>query len=141
MLYPCEITCTISWQFTETSGEKIMKYILILLLLSLPSTLFAADKWDTTDKVLVSTMWTARMIDMKQTMYIYDSPKYEEIGPVMKHLGEDAVVPWFVGTAIIFHYVAHILPDKWRTPFLVGANIGSWLQVIHNRQAGITINF
>lgn len=113
---------------------------IIVLLLSGNSTL-AADKWNTTDKVLVTAMWTARMIDMKQTLYIYDSHLYEENGPVMKKIGEDGVVPWFVGTAIVFHYVAHILPGKWRTPFLVGVNIGSWAPVIHNRRAGITILF
>ena len=92
--------------------NKIIISIIILLLSG--STSFAADKWNTTDKALAAGMWSARMIDMAQTIEIYDNPSYEEAGPVVKRIGEDGVVPFFIGTAIVMHYTAYILPDKWR---------------------------
>jgi len=119
-----------------------MKQLAIsVIFLLLTSPVFAADKWDTTDKILVTAMWTARLADMSQTIEIYDNPAYYETGPIMKELGEDAIVPFFVVTAGVMHYVAHVLPDRWRTPFLVGANIGSWIPVINNRRIGVKFSF
>ena len=117
-----------------------MKYIICLSLLLTTTPVFAGDEWSTTDKVLVTALWTARMTDMLQTIEIYDNPDYDESGPVMKRIGEDGVVPFFVGTTILMHYAAHKLP-AFRTPILLGATVGSLIPVIHNRNMGIKIRF
>lgn len=119
-----------------------MKYILICLLL-LSSSCFAADKWSDGDVYREVAYQTIQVIDWRQTLTIAKHPNsFSELNPLLdKHPTEFAVNRYFVISSITHAIIANYLPSKWRPTFqyiTIGVEVTA---VANNFKLGIAVDF
>ena len=124
--------------------------MLKFLLLSLLSfSAYAADDWDTTDKVLGATALTFELADLGQTISIShschdnDTPLvYSELNPILGTCPKvSSVVQYFAASILVSGLIADALPSNYRKAFLTGAILFEFDMVEHNYRGGISIKF
>jgi len=128
-----------------------------LVCLLLLSTARAAERWDTTDKVLGATALAFTVADWAQTRYIAQNPcinagggtdcadPYREAGLARHFIGEHPstgqVDRYFAGTLVVWSLAAHYLPSAYRKWFLAGITVYELRVVAHNRSIGLRMEF
>lgn len=121
-----------------------MKQSLLLLILfcASPAVVFAFDKWDKEDVILLSVSTLLSAADWRQTRVIADSDEYWETNPILgKYPTRQEVDNYFFFAELFKISIAHILPQKHRRYWLmfwIGAEAAL---VHHNYQMGIRMEF
>ena len=128
-----------------------------LVCLLLLSTARAAERWDTTDKVLGATALAFTVADWAQTRYIAQNPcinagggtdcadPYREVGLARRFIGEHPttgqVDRYFAGAIAVSALAAHYLPSTYRKGFLGGITLIELSVVARNRSIGLRMEF
>ena len=123
---------------------KLSKLSIIILLF--PSILYAQDKWDTPEKILTSTLITTRIIDCRQTNYIFDHlEKYYETNMIINKgvdkIGKIFIPIYFTSYTIFDLHIANKLSSKHRKTYLGVINLISIGYISNNFSIGIKLQF
>jgi len=130
------------------------KLLIVLLIIVLPSVSFAFDfkdnkiyafthteKWDKTDKVLLTAYITTEIIDCLQTREILSNPQFHEKNPILKNYSKTEATIYFTLCSFGGYYIADHLNPKPRKIFLTILTTFQIRTINNNRQLGVHFRF
>lgn len=121
-----------------------MKYLVIILLLILPSITHACKQWDSRNTQLEVSYQIVHFLDYLQTSEIVENDSYYELNPVLgKYPSQANVNQWFATMSVAHYAISCYLPDKIRVPWQGITLVSTGLLVYHNAHIGLIfqINF
>jgi len=109
----------------------VKKLFLVLVLIMV---LLCNCSWKPRDQGLFASYTAFNAIDIMQTREIFSNPDYYEVNPT---LTKENHIPLMVGTNLLLYFIIDLLPDKYRTYFLVPAVLFKGGLIYHNYNMGI----
>ena len=96
---------------------KSIMLIIMLTILMIPVTGFAAEDWNKEEKLKEAAWMVLHAVDWRQTAYAMDRPdEYEELNPILcKHPSEGRLNMFILTTAIGHYLITNYIPKKHRS--------------------------
>lgn len=116
---------------------------MVLLLVLLPSCLWASDDWNRTDVMFEATYLTLHVVDWGQTLNIVSrDDKYHERNIILgKHPSRGDVNTYFAVTALLHVALANYLDRPARNYFQIGTIALEAAVIGNNYQIGLKTSF
>jgi len=115
----------------------------LLIIICLPISAQAADKWTKAEIGLQTLSTSLQIIDWGQTLDIADKPdQYSEINPIVgEHPSRGRVNTYFAVSVLSNILIAHLLPSTWRKVWLGSRIAVSGYLINKSYGIGLRINF
>ena len=121
-----------------------MKYLVIIILLILPSITHACNQWTKQNTGLETAYQITHFLDYLQTSEIVRNDKYYELNPVLgKYPSQVSVNEWFATMSVAHYSISCYLPANYRKSWQGITLLMQGLLVFSNASKGLIfqINF
>lgn len=121
---------------------NLLKYIIPLYIVMIPSSCIAFDEWDDIEIAMETAFVALTVVDWGQTLDIADDRTYHEHNPILgNHPDRERVNAWFATSLVVQPLIAHVLPHSWRKAW-IGSGIGLEIGCVgRNHRIGLKMNF
>ncbi len=118
--------------------SRSLFYLVVALLLLLPTTALAGEPWTAADEGLYATFLVFQYADYRQTRQIVVDPDHYELNPVLgENPSQGQVDTYFAATTIGHYLIADALKPRNRKLFIIITTIAGVVVVNQNYQFGI----
>jgi hypothetical protein len=120
-----------------------MVYRVIIIIAILCQTSFAyAGSWDKQNTQLHIPYTALMVIDLGQTLYVVDSPKYKEDNQFIgQQPTREDVYTYFIATYILTTVLFYILPPEMSHTMQISSIVVEFAMVRNNKTIGVGIKF
>jgi hypothetical protein len=126
-----------------------MKKLLIIILILIPSNLFAADwfTWDKENTYLHVPLTALYVADLGQTLWAHDNywekgtPKHEQNKVLGKYPSRGEIYTYFAASYALNTAIVYMLPEKWSHAFQGGIITVELYAIDNNLGWGLGVKF